>query len=156
MKLLYFLILIQFLLGNIVHGDDIDIKEETTINELIVSTKKDNYIGWEAGFKPFEVNVDSDGHIRIKAVQWRSDVSQFSPEARCGNMYYQGSDKGEWKGELKVTNSNSDVDVLIKENIYHLFKWGDNLYVFTGIQHGESGGGVYLVNNCSGNVTNFV
>jgi hypothetical protein len=66
---------------------------------------------------------------------------------RQGRYLYEGTDDGEWGGELRVT-ARDEVRVLLSDNVRALVPTQDGLLVFTGLAHlGISRGAVHRVLN---------
>jgi hypothetical protein len=66
---------------------------------------------------------------------------------RAGKFTYHVENKGEWGGRLGVQNGGGGPRTLISENVFALMPDADRLMVFTGLEHGDSVGGVYVIDD---------
>lgn len=127
--------------------------EESPLNmiqslSLVETEIEGDYKNWEAGFRSFYIYKDENNRIEIKEPPLKHK-SKFSPHMSCDEIHYNGTDNGEWGGELTAQDKSGKKRVVVKGNIYHLVNWYGTLYIFVGSQHMRSGEAVYSLAACN-------
>lgn len=79
-------------------------------------------------------------------VDLQSEPAPSRVEHQEGALRYEGTDNGEWGGELAVIGPRGNRRVLLEDNVHSFLRTDDALYVFTGLAHLTlSRGAIYRV-----------
>jgi hypothetical protein len=110
----------------------------------------------EAPFEFTDIDYENDSAFKIGGTASRPMLENTwcgPPEPltsflfKTGSLTYLVENKGEWGGSLSVQKGDAEPQTLVRENITSLWPDGDRLMVFTGLEHGDSVGGVYVIDH---------
>lgn len=81
----------------------------------------------------YQVKTNNEG-ISISLLP--QERSQENPETlEVDGFKIEGTDNGEWGGQLMLTPPNGSAITLLKENVVSIQKTQDSIYIFTGLSH---------------------
>jgi hypothetical protein len=110
----------------------------------------------DAPFEPEEVDYENDAAFRLLGTASQPTLESAwcgPPETvdsfvfKTGSLVYLVENKGEWGGSLSVGDGDAEMRKLVRENVVNMSPDGDRLMVFTGLEHGDSAGGVYAIDD---------
>lgn len=110
----------------------------------------------DAPFEYTEVDDENDAAFKLLGTAVRPTLESAwcgPPEPldsfvfKTGSLVYFVQNKGEWGGSLSVRDGDAEMRTLVRENVVNMSPDGDRLMVFTGLEHGDSVGGVYVIDD---------